>query len=624
MIPTATRHALGAAILIALNPFLSVQAATPAAHELLPEDSLVVLTFPDWKAFTEARSIQQGMQLWNDPAMRPFREHFMKGFRKDVLNEFQSKLGMNLEDLVAIPQGQWTVALTEMDLAGETEEPGAVTLLDGGDNTEGMDQLMKRVREEWKSRKVETRPERIRGVEFERILFDADAEESSVFKRFFLGRVGNVMVAGDDRTGIEKIVSRLQGDRPRTLGETPHFRNDFQSQLKDSLMYGWVHLERFISLGTAKLTEREAQPGQPNPAQVMNLLGIGGVKSASFFFKDHEQGSMAEFFLNFPEGQRKSIFTQLPAVRKDSSPPPFVGKEAVRFMRWRLDLGGIWKAVEQTLASINPMMAGMFKGMINQMGREKDPSFDIQSSVFANLGDDIIMWENPPKDNNIDALASPPSVVLIGSPNAKALLEVARTAVSSFLGGESLKEREFLSRKILELEVPSMSLEEQELTTSTLSLAEADGYLAISDDQAMLENYLRGNTGSSSDMLRNLPDLNRAAEKVGGLGTGFLSYEDQRAAGRAFFSMIRKNPDLLKDLLGDDEEDFPVNLDAAVAAEEEKENGPDFNPADWFDFRLLPEFTKVAKYFYFNITTAEAGPRGYHIKVFNPVPPELR
>ena len=54
-------------------PALAASAAVPAPEQLLPDDTLIMLTAPD---FTKLRAICQKSpkgRLWNDPAMKPLQ-----------------------------------------------------------------------------------------------------------------------------------------------------------------------------------------------------------------------------------------------------------------------------------------------------------------------------------------------------------------------------------------------------------------------------------------------------------------------------------------------------------------------------------------------------------------------
>ena len=49
---------------------------------------------------------------------------------------------------------------------------------------------------------------------------------------------------------------------------------------------------------------------------------------------------------------------------------------------------------------------------------------------------------------------------------------------------------------------------------------------------------------------------------------------------------------------------------------------PDFS--DWLDFKLLPEFKKVSKYFHYTVSGMQVTKQGINLRVFAPTPPELK
>ena len=48
------------------------------------------------------------------------------------------------------------------------------------------------------------------------------------------------------------------------------------------------------------------------------------------------------------------------------------------------------------------------------------------------------------------------------------------------------------------------------------------------------------------------------------------------------------------------------------------------NFSTWFDYSLLPEFDKVAKYFHFSVYAGSANADALTLKMFSPVPPSLK
>ena len=78
MKPNLALASLCAALVLALP----ASAAVPPAEKLLPADTLVVLTIPDFDKASAAAKEFAFAQLWNDPAMKPFTYKFETKLRE--------------------------------------------------------------------------------------------------------------------------------------------------------------------------------------------------------------------------------------------------------------------------------------------------------------------------------------------------------------------------------------------------------------------------------------------------------------------------------------------------------------------------------------------------------------
>jgi hypothetical protein len=241
-----------------------------------------------------------------------------------------------------------------------------------------------------------------------------------------------------------------------------------------------------------------------------------------------------------------------------------------------------------------------------QIGKDKDPNFDSARRCGRSRGRHISHQKAP--KGRPQELNSAPAPFLLGLPNAEKLV-LAFKAVTSMLppplntGGE-IKEREFLGRKIYSL---SPQVEGVDVPTAGLQFAASGGFLAVSKDAAMLEEYIRSSE-SPGKALRDRSGLLEAAQKVGGAGTGWFGFSDEALQMRATIEVLRKSE------AGSGETPlFPT--------------GPfDLNQTrlkDWFDMSLLPESSRIAKYFYMTVHSGSATADGLSFKYFAPRPPEL-
>ena len=79
------------------------------------------------------RQCQYG-QLWNDPALKDFRED-LRSKLKDASNTLKEKIGVTLKELLDIPQGSLAIAAVQQD---DPKLPVALAIIaDAGKNRPG-------------------------------------------------------------------------------------------------------------------------------------------------------------------------------------------------------------------------------------------------------------------------------------------------------------------------------------------------------------------------------------------------------------------------------------------------------------------------------------------------------
>jgi hypothetical protein len=237
--------------------------------------------------------------------------------------------------------------------------------------------------------------------------------------------------------------------------------------------------------------------------------------------------------------------------------------------------------------------------MANVMAQQKNPSFDLRTYLFGNLGDDIVIYQKSPIGTSLANFSSPPALYLIGVAHPDQVIDAVKT-----LSGMSAPQdgapapRDFLGHKIYSI-AQRAKTSAGAAAPSYLYLSASTGYVALSQDSGILEEYFRSADGKNKS-LRETPGIIEAASHVGGTGGGLFSYENQRETMRATFKVF-KNSAASNTAL----QMFPQAV------------------RDWADFSLLPEYDAVSKYFYISVFGANANAEGLTLKVFTPRPPQL-
>src|SRR4051812_42946461 len=146
---------------------LTASAVVPPVEKILPDDTLFMVTTPD---FTKARDTYLNSpqtQLWKDPAMKPFNENFFSKLSENLIQPLEKDLGVKFEDYTNLPQGQITFAITQNGWpATEGAQPGILFLLDTKDKSAQLMKNLSDLRKKWVEAGKTLRTEKIRNIEF--------------------------------------------------------------------------------------------------------------------------------------------------------------------------------------------------------------------------------------------------------------------------------------------------------------------------------------------------------------------------------------------------------------------------------------------------------------------------
>ena len=626
-----------------LLPCLLAAAPVPPPEKLLPADTLAVFTMPEYAKAKGQTDKWPATLWWNDPSMKPFRDKFMGKLQSAVVAPLEKEFGLKLSDYYGLAQGQMTLALTAGNWNTEEGAPGFLLLVDTRDKSDVLKTNLASFKKKWVDAGKQIRAEKIREVEFTTLIFNSDDFSKTLEKIFpdpnagnetleapkpkkpgkklewFLGQSDSLMVLGSNAKDIEKILINQGGGGVPPLADVPAFSSSYNSQFRDSLGYGWIHLKPIVESAT-KAAEK-AQAGKPETqgggfpgfGKILSALGVGGLQTVTFNLRDLPDGALVNFNINIPESARKGLFKVFSFETKDANPPPFVPADAVKFSRIRLDLQKTWNSLEATIVEAMPQAAGVIKLVVDNAGKDKDPDFDLRKQLIANLGDDVVSYEKAPRKQTLADLGSAPTLILISSPKPEALASSlkALTAVMPMQG--KIKERDFLGRKVYSMSLPGApGPGGGKPVEKSLHYAASGGFVAMSTDVATLEEFMRSGDGGGK-ALRDLPGLADAAQKVGGYGTGLFGFENQAETMRNTFETLKKESGTLANLFAGSPLAGRLGMD---------DDSKKFK--EWIDFSLLPSWDRISKYFYISVWSGSLTPEGFALKAYTPNPPQLK
>jgi hypothetical protein len=437
--------------------------------------------------------------------------------------------------------------------------------------------------------------------------------------KLYVGQFDSLLIAGNSRMAVDTVAARLKGGSNPSLNDNPLFAADRVSRFHGKpLYYGWFNARTFFNV-LVHIPPPEPNPEAPSPMpaipwmKILDASGLTGLKSISFACRESREGSRADFFISVPESARQGLIRIIAAKQKDANPPSFVPADVVKFWRWRVDGRQSWAALLKMLNEISPMAVASlnsFLDIANSNAQEKDPGFDIRKNLIGNLGDDWISYQKKPAGTTLADLNQAPSIFLFASPHP----DEAALALKSLMGISSAQKnpaptRDFMGRKIYTIPLRPRRVPGATGTAATVSRSlyctASGGYVALSGDTSVIEDYLRS-AQSHVKPLRDTVGLTEAAWQVGGTGDGLFGYENQRAMMRSLFAALKADPDTTAFTTGILMRFWGGSL------------------GDWLDFSLLPDYDRVAKYFYFSVYSGNATADGLMFQFFSPRPPQLR
>ena len=613
---------LGAAAIFLTTARL-VAAAIAPAENLLPADTLAFFTVPDTASFRVVARTSPQMMLWNDPAMRPFHDKFMAKFNERFVSPLEKDLGVNVSEFLDLPQGQLTLAVTGNGSIGHDDvSQGLLLLLDARDKSAALKSNLAALTKKWNDAGRKLRTETLHGIAFTVVPLSSN-DFTSIFPKhppaqelgkdpkpekpgeIYFAQFESLLVAGNTSGAVDAVAAHLSGSSVPALADDAQFAADKLSQFRDlPNYYGWFNGDKFFTL-ISQAPENNGDSPMPrfSVLKTLGAVGLGSLKSASFAMRDNREGAALTIHLTAPESARVGLLKLIALPAKDASSPLFVPADAVKFSRARLDGKQAWADLQKMVAAVSPQGLASLNAVIdmaNTFAQQKNPGFDLRTALFGNLGDDIVTYQKNAAGTTPAEAANPPTLYLVAVANADQTIDAIKTVASMAAPQDSSKgPREFLGHKIYTLALRGAPAQAGAPPQSkSLFMSASGGYLALSGDSAILEEYLRS-ADKPPKPLGDTPGLAEAASHVGGPGGGLFGYENQRETMRLAFKVFKNSA------AGPPSKMFP----------------PMFR--EWADFSLLPDYEVVQKYFYLSVFGGRSDSEGLTLKMFSPRPPQL-
>ena len=335
--PKAAVLAAGLAVALAMAGM--VRADQPSAPRLLPKTTVAYVSIPDVRDATERFMNTSTGRMSQDPQLKPLLKEVYASVSQ-LVDTLKDRIGLSLSEILAIPQGQISVALVTPDEA----EPALVVMLDTGDQLSRAQGLLERVSDAANRSGVERIHEKAHDTPI--VIFDGVGRRGSRVSYF---EKDGTIVAATNVDVLKQILAVWSGEKGSTLADNRKFttimsRCGDPSQ-KPQLVWFADPIELMRAIGRDNAGVRVAVAMLPS-------LGLDGISAAGGVSRmdvdEFDSVAHAHLLLEHP---RDGVLEAIAFSPGDTTPERWVPAEMVSYMTLRLDLEKAYKTLEKLFDS---------------------------------------------------------------------------------------------------------------------------------------------------------------------------------------------------------------------------------------------------------------------------------
>jgi hypothetical protein len=468
------------------------QAATPP-ERVVPDTTVFFLKLSDVNALRESFFQSQYGQLWNDPAMKDFREDIAVKM-KESTPTLKEKIGVTLQELLDLPQGTLAIAAIIQD---DPNLPIALAVIaDTGKNAQKMTEVLTRSSKQAEESGGKVTTESFQGGTLHIVQQPPDKEKkedeakpetprpplvwTSVDSRFYIGSGVGV---------VKDLVSHADGRSAGALASMDSFaKNQAKLGGGESQILWFLDVNKAASI----VTKASAKGGEAQAQQVeflINELGLTGLKSigGTLALNSSNYNSLTKTFFQAPAPVQGVLrIFQLPPI--SLRPESWVPAAVASYQTLSWDLDNAYNAINDL---VNKFQPGMLNVLEQQLaGPEGGQPLSFQKDIFGPLGDRVTIisdFKKPIKEDSQRVLLA------IALEDTKAFQNSLNRVLE--LAGSSPKKREFQGTTIYDFEVPELPNNPNGGNIQTIkgpiSIAIAKDTLFATTDTTLLEQILR-------------------------------------------------------------------------------------------------------------------------------------
>lgn len=508
------------------------------SERLLPPKVYGYLSVPDVTQLKERFKQSTLGGVLEDDAFDDFWDE-LKPLLEEASGDITEKLGVTLDDLLAIPTGELAVAYAEP----ANKPAGLVGLLNFGESRPIIDKLLEKADEELEKEGVVRSVEEVDGTEIIVYRFkqaeEDDADNDRVNNQSSNDSFGSTLayfirddylVAGSNLPILEAVLARWDGEHSSTFAtdETYRYVMDRTSSTNaDPMVKFYVDP---VSLVTKLVGTFTDDPNIQMATAFLPALGISNLKAIGGTFDmvtgDYDSVTRAFVYVEQPVTGLLNVL-RFPEVAQ--SPPEWVAADVNTYFGLNWDVQSAYEAVE-TLVDTFQGPGGLEQLLDEMAEQEGGLQLHLKNDVLDQLTGSIHYISDMEDPNVVDSARYAVALGVKDSSKAQSVLAALSDA------GLPVETREFRGAKIYEMELPLPAVGGlgQGTEPPMMGMTVAKDHLFIASNVTLLEQVLRG----GGESLVSTNDYKRMAAHFPGK-TSILGYQDQSSQFKAAYELLR-------------------------------------------------------------------------------------
>ena len=564
----------GLALALALAARPAWTADKAPNDRLLPPSTYLYVTVPNVSDLKSGFEKSHIGQLLKDPKLHDFLEDLNKKFR-ELGDEFEKSVGLKLQDVLAIPDGEISIAVT---VPTDEKKIAVAALLDFSKNSgstitallekaaTGLEKngFKKSTKDCEGSQMTVFQRTKDKDKEKDKEEKKDDADEPEFGSQFAYVIKNDTLIVSTSTGGVKDILKRWDGKHSDTLADVAGYKAILESSKKANASPVFLLYLNPVDMLNAFVKSNESAAESLGMAMAfLPTLGLDNLKSvgASMYLgtPDYDSESRLQVYLEKPVSGVLTVFT-CPPVKQ--SPPKWVLDDASTYVGINWDVPKAYSAVEALVDQI--MGPGATAQKLDEWAADESLKIHLKKDVVDNLDGVIHVTSDNPDPNKPETTRL---LVALGVKDAKKMKSVLDKL--SKLPNIQAQPRDFRGEVIYNLEAPGLAKFGAN-ANQTMGVSVVNDFLMFSTDVGRIEQVIIADKDrkplSESDKYKKL--AKHFPEK-----TSLIWYQEPEKQLKPMYEVLRSG-----------------KVQEFLAATPLKQ------VFEGIDFKKLPEFDAIRKY----------------------------